>query len=287
MKLNDKTKFLIVGLGLIGGSYAEALHSKGYEVGAIDVKKNAIEYALRKGIIDHGRDFADGNYVRDFDVVVFALYPHAFIDWIKTNQRFFKTGALITDVTGVKTSVVYEVQSILRKDVEFIGAHPMAGKETSGVENADACIFDGANYIVTPTDGNTVEAVETAKEIGKELGFDKISVLSPEKHDEIVGFLSHLTHCIAVSMMVSKDPDHFKQYSGDSFRDLTRIAKINDEMWSELFLMNKKELLSQMNLFEERFNELKKYIEEDNREKIREVMRLSTERRKIFDKSED
>ena len=88
MKLNDKTKFLIVGLGLIGGSYAEALHSKGYEVGAIDVKKNAIEYALRKGIIDHGRDFADGNYVRDFDVVVFALYPHAFIDWIKTNQRF-------------------------------------------------------------------------------------------------------------------------------------------------------------------------------------------------------
>ena len=114
--------------------------------------------------------------------------------------------------------------------------------------------------------------------------FERISELSPEEHDEIVGFLSHLTHCIAVSLMVCKDNEHLAEYTGDSFRDLTRIAKINDEMWSELFLANKDELVAQMELFEKQFDSLKKAIISEDREKIRKTMRLSTERRKTFDK---
>lgn len=160
----------------------------------------------------------------------------------------------------------------------------MAGKEVSGVENADSKIFVGANYIVTPTKKNTDENVQAVKDLGRALGFERISSLSPEEHDETVGFLSHLTHCIAVSLMVSKKSHHLAEYTGDSFRDLTRIAKINDEMWSELFLANKDELLKQMDLFEEKFNQLKEDIKNDNREKIRETLRESTARRKVFDK---
>ncbi len=280
MKLSKDTKILIVGLGLIGGSYAEALSDAGYEVGAIDVRAEAIDYALEKGFIRHGKSYADGGYIGSFDLIVFALYPHIFINWIKENQRFIKSGALLTDVTGVKGSVVYEVQGLLRDDLEFVGAHPMAGRESSGVENAKKDIFKGANYIVTPTGKNSERAVESCKALGEVLGFKSISVLTPEKHDEMIGFLSQLTHCIAVSLMVCKDTDEIVRYTGDSFRDLTRIAKINDEMWSELFSLNKRELVAQMELFEEKFRYLKECIEGGDTESVRAMMRLSTERRK-------
>lgn len=287
MTLTKGKKILIVGLGLIGGSYAQALSQKGYEVGGMDVDKNAIDYAIQHGYIRHGESAVNEEYVSMFDIVVFALYPHTFIEWIEKYQGFLKSGAVISDVTGVKGSIVARVQGMLREDVEFISAHPMAGREVSGVENSTADIFAGANYLVVPTKKNTKEAIELCKELGRELGFGKVSELSVEEHDEMVGFLSHLAHAIAVSLMVCKPSEHLAQYTGDSFRDLTRIAKINDDMWSELFLANKDEMLAQMNLFEEHFSKLKECIANDDREGIREIMRLSTSRRKAFDKSNE
>lgn len=283
MKFDKDTKILIVGLGLIGGSYAEALSSGGYEVGAIDCNADSIAFALEKGWISSGRADTDGEYIGKFDLIVFALYPHIFIDWIKQNQRFIRPGALLTDVTGVKCSVVYEVQKLLRSDLEFIGAHPMAGREVSGVRNAKKEIFTDANYIVTPTESNTLEAIAACEALGRAIGFKNISTLTPEKHDEIVGFLSHLTHCIAVALMISKESEHMCEYTGDSFRDLTRIAKINDVMWSELFMLNKTELLAQMKLFEAAFDRLRISIEQDDTEALREMMRLSAKRREYFD----
>ena len=283
MKFDKDTKILIVGLGLIGGSYAEALSSGGYEVGAIDCNADSIAFALEKGWISSGRAGTDGEYIGKFDLIVFALYPHIFIDWIKQNQRFIRPGALLTDVTGVKCSVVYEVQKLLRSDLEFIGAHPMAGREVSGVRNAKKEIFTDANYIVTPTESNTLEAIAACKALGRAIGFKNISTLTPEKHDEIVGFLSHLTHCIAVALMISKESEHMCEYTGDSFRDLTRIAKINDVMWSELFMLNKTELLAQMKLFEAAFDRLRISIEQDDTDALREMMRLSAKRREYFD----
>ena len=123
-------------------------------------------------------------------------------------------------------------------------------------------------------------------ELGRTLGFKTVTTLSPEKHDEMIGFLSQLTHCIAVSLMVCKDARDLSDYTGDSFRDLTRIAKINDVMWSELFLLNKEELLNQMTLFEEKFAKLRHYIETNNVDAMREMMQLSTKWRTHFDKKE-
>jgi len=284
MKLDNTKKIGIVGLGLIGGSYAIALRDKGYEVGAIARRQETIDYALNNGIIDHGRISVDKEYVSQFDIIVFALYPKIFIEWIEKYQDYIKPGAIITDVTGVKGSIVYKIQEILRDDVEFIAAHPMAGRETSGVEYATKEIFKQANYIVTPTKKNTEEAIELCEELGRELGFATIARLSPEKHDEMIGFLSQLTHCIAVSLMTCRDTTSLTAYTGDSFRDLTRIAKINDEMWSELFLLNKDMLLSQMDIFMDSFMKLRECIADDKKEEMREIMRTSTEHRKLFDK---
>lgn len=283
MELNENTKILIAGLGLMGGSYAEALTARGFEVGGLARRQEAIDYAVERGIIKHGRSDIDPEYIGQFDLVIFAMYPHAFVEWIEHNQQHFKSGAVITDVTGVKCSVIYKVQDMLRDDVEYIGAHPMAGRECSGVENARMQIFEGANYIVTPTEKNTPEAIALCKQLGEIMGFRKIAELTPEMHDEMIGFLSQLAHCIAVSLMVCKDSHHLVDYTGDSFRDLTRIAKINDEMWSELFLLNRDVLVEQMDLFSEKFALMRDSIANGDRETIREMMRLSTERRKYFD----
>ena len=284
MKLIRNRTFLIVGLGLIGGSYAKALHRNGFRVTAITKEQADIDYAIEMGYIDEGSTEVDPRLVGEADITVFALYPHIFKEWIRDYQQYFKSGSYITDVTGVKSAVVYEIQDMLRSDVEFIAAHPMAGKECSGVQNSDDSIFRDANYIVVPTEKNTPEAIEMCESLGSVLGFWRVGVLSPEEHDEMIGFLSQLTHCIAISLMNCNRNDDLSKYTGDSFRDLTRIAKINDELWSELFLLNKKPLLKEMQAFEEELKSLREAIEREDTDTIRAKMRLSTERRKIFDK---
>ena len=284
MKLDKTTKILIVGLGLIGGSYAMALSRQGYSVSCITKDRKDIDYAISRNMIVYGSTEVEPSLVASADLIVFALYPTIFIEWIEKYQKLFRPGTVITDVTGVKGSVVKQVQSILRDDVEFIAAHPMAGRERSGVEYSDDGVFRGANYIVTPTEKNTPSAIALCKDLGSVLGFSRISELTVEEHDEMIAFLSQLTHCIAVTLMTCNQKEGMEKYTGDSFRDLTRIAKINDVMWSELFLMNKDALLKQMDDFASEFEKLRKYLAEGNREEMQKMMRTSTERRSLFDK---
>lgn len=284
MMLDTSKNILIVGLGLIGGSYAKALRKLGFKISAITLKQEDIDYAIENGIIDEGYTEPVPEVIGKAELIIFALYPKTFKTWIDKYQQFLKPGALLTDVTGVKSSVVYDIQNMLRPDVEFIAAHPMAGKEVYGVQNSDPKIFHGANYIVTPTEKNSKEAVEDCLELGRLMGFNHVSVLTPEKHDEMIGFVSQLTHCIAVSLMNCYDGEKLQDYTGDSFRDLTRIARINDEMWSELFLLNKETLLEQMDKFLAEFSKLRQTLEEGDRDTMREMMRISTARRALFDK---
>ena len=284
MIFSEVKRVLIVGLGLLGGSYAQALKKKGLTVDAITLDHSSIDYALQKGIIDYGTTEVNSERIAQADLVIFALYPHVFLQWIRENGSLLRSGQVITDVTGVKESIVYEVQSLLPEGVEYIAAHPMAGREVGGVENSDDSIFRGANFIVVPTEKNTTDAIWLCTELGYALGFADVSCLEPKKHDEMIGFLSQLTHCIAVSLMCTCDDPNMKRYTGDSFRDLTRIANINDEMWSELFLANRDTLLEQMDGYRSSFDRLYECIKSDDREGIREMMRLSTARRKLFDK---
>ena len=275
---------LIVGLGLLGGSYAEALTKAGFKVNAITKEQSSVDFALKKGIIAYGTTKVDKELIGSAELVIFALYPHIFTEWIDKYQQYLKSGAVITDVTGVKGCIVDKIQAMLRPDVEFIAAHPMAGREVCGVENSSAEIFKGANYIVVPTEKNTAGAVELCRDLGEKLGFHQVAELSVEMHDEMIAFLSQLTHCIAVTLMCCNNTPDLEYYTGDSFRDLTRIARINDEMWSELFLDNRDALLNEMRSFKTAFDELMEKIESGDREGIRAMMRLSTERRKRFNK---
>mgnify|MGYP003440310210 FL=1 len=284
MIVDVSKKILIVGLGLLGGSYAKVLKRFGFHISAITKEQSSIDYAIKENIIDEGSTQIDKKIIGESDLVIFALYPHTFVEWIEQNQQFLKSGALITDVTGVKGNIVYKIQEMLRPDVEFIAAHPMAGREVSGVENSTDKLFIGANYIVTPTSKNTQEAIQTCMELGRLLGFSNVTTLTPEEHDEMIGFLSQLTHCIAISLMTCNDKENMEKFTGDSFRDLTRIARINDLMWSELFVANKDALLKQMNLFIDKFTELKTMIEQEDIPKMRKMMQHSTARRALFDK---
>ena len=263
-------KVLIVGLGMIGGSYAEKLSALGFEVGAIVRRPEVLDYALERGLIAHGRIEVTREYVSQFDLVISALYPKAFVEWVRKYQDFFKSGAVIT--------------SILREDVEFVPSHPMAGRARSGVAFADSKAFAGANFIITPTERNTPEGIELVRSLACILGFRHIAVLTPEAHDEMIGFLSQLTHCIAVALMDCKESEHLVEYTGDSFRDLTRIARINENMWTELFLENRDELLKQMDLFLEKFTQLRDALAKGDEDTMKEMMRLSSYRRSFFDK---
>ena len=263
MKLNKnrETTILIIGLGVIGGGYAAALSEKGYTVKCITKEQSDVDYAMERGMIAYGTTEVEPELIREADLIVFALYPTVFIEWVERYRELFREGTLITDVSGVKSSVVRKVQDMLPAGVEFISAHPMAGRERSGVEFSDPAVFKGANYIVTPTEKNSLE-----------------------EHDEMIAFLSQLTHCIAVTLMNCNETPELEKYTGDSFRDLTRIAKINDRMWAELFLMNKDSLLPEMDAFIKEFIEFRNMIENSDSDRMREKMRASTARRALFDK---
>lgn len=280
-------KFLIIGLGLMGGSYARKLTKEGFYVGAIDTNFESIRYAIENKIIKEGNVEVNKEFIEKYDIVVFSLYPKVFMKWIQDYGYVFKKGTIITDVTGVKSMVIPTINKYLPEGVEFIAAHPMAGREVYGVENSVEDLFKDANYIITPIESNTEYAINISKELGNVLGCRKVSCLTPEEHDEMIAFLSQLTHCIAVALMTCKESHHLVDYTGDSFRDLTRIANINEFMWSELFLMNKDKLLKEMNCFINEFTKIRDAIENSDVDTLKELMKLSTKRRSYFNKKED
>lgn len=280
--MNKNMKILIVGLGLIGGSYAEGLTKKGYSVYAIDNNQKSIEYGIKNNLIKENKK-EEKELINDSDLIILSLYPSDNVNWIKNNKEYFKDGLIITDVSGIKMAIVDEIQSLLT-DAEFIASHPMAGREKSGVQNADCNIFKGANFLITPTDKNTNNAIVIIENIANDLEFGNIEIISPKFHDEMIGYLSQLTHVIAISLMNSKDVEHMIRYTGDSFRDLTRIAKINENLWTELFVLNKEILSENIDMFVKEMNDFKKLLNDENIEEMKKKMISSTERRKLFDK---
>ena len=278
-------KILIVGLGLIGGSYAKGLTKNGYEVYGYNRNIDAVNYAIKNKIIVDGTNDFNKEFVSQFDRIIFSLYPNIFKEYIDNYGSFLKDGAIISDVTGVKESIVNYIQEKLGDRVEFIPAHPMAGKEVYGIENSDEKIFEHANYIITPTKKNTDDGINFAEEIGQVLKFRKISFLTPKEHDEMIAFLSQITHCIAVTLMNCKNSVELVNFTGDSFRDLTRIANINENMWTELFILNKSALINEMDSFISTITKLRNYIYNEDTENIKKMMKTSTERRKHFNKT--
>lgn len=279
----DKT-ILIVGLGLLGGKYAQVLSGKGYPVWGIDRDPEAVRWALERAYIARGAAENFEELVTGAQCIVFALYPTAFLEWVKQYGHLIRPGTLITDVSGVKRGVVDPVQELLPEGVEFIASHPMAGRESSGITHSAEVDFAPANFIITPTPRNTPAGIAWCRELAETLGFHRISELTPAEHDHMIGYVSQLCHAIAVSLMCASDNTELARYTGDSFRDLTRIARINDKMWAELFLWNKDNLIGEIDMFNAALGSLREKLAADDREGLEEMFRLSTRRRQAFDK---
>lgn len=280
--INEKTKISVIGLGVLGGSYAKGFAKAGIQVYAVDLNEDALRFARENHWIKDGS--TDPSIIRDSDIVISCLYPHTFIQWVKENQKYFRPGTLLTDVTGVKRAVIKAINEELRDDCEFIACHPMAGRESRGLAYADESRFENANFIIVPTENSSKHAIDTAYEIAHLLKFGKIRELSAEEHDRMIGFLSQLTHVIAVSLMNTSDHSHLADYTGDSFRDLTRIANINEDLWPELFVMNKDYLLEEIHAFTHEMESFADLIENEDYEAMRKKLIQSTARRKLFDK---
>ncbi len=274
----------IVGMGLLGGSYAQGLSKAGNTVYGIDIKQESIDFAIKNAYIKQGKTADFGDFLAISDMVILCLYPKALIRWIKDNAHLINKQAIITDVCGIKLGIVNEVQAILEPyGLEFYASHPMRGKETLGVQNADCSIFKNANIILVPSPKNSQKAEAVIIDLAKTLGFTTISKLSPLEHDKMVGYLSQLTHAIAVSLMTANDSKDLVKYSGDSFKDLTRIAKIDEHLWSELFSLNKDILCNEIDIFIESLLKLKEHINNNQIDEMKEIFRLSTKRRQWFD----
>ena len=265
-------RILIVGLGVIGGGYAMALKKAGYtEIYGIDKNIDTLKKAEKLGVIKKGY-IDEGEIIQDADIIVLAVYPNLVKDFIVRNISKFKDNAVITDVTGIKQLFIDDVISILPNNIDFVFAHPMAGREKKGIDYATNEVFKDANFIITVTEKNKDENIRLIEELAYKMGFKNIKRVSPKVHDEIIAFTSQLPHALAVALINSDiEGRDTGQFIGDSYRDLTRIANINESLWSQLFLGNKKNLLKAIYNFQEELYKIKDYIENENKEKLEEL----------------
>lgn len=271
----------VVGLGLIGGSYAMAIRELNpKKLYAVDIDEEAILDAEKNGIIDKGYVNADIP-LKESDLVIICLYPKLVKDFIKSNIEHFKNGAVITDVTGIKGRFIEEVNQILREDLDFVFGHPMAGREQKGLKFASKEVFNGANYIITPTERNKEENIKFLEELIRKIGFRNVVRISPEKHDKIIGFTSQLPHVIAVSLVNSDELGiDTGSYTGDSYKELTRIAQINSELWTELFMGNKDNLIKEIEVFEQNIAMVKNAIINEEKSLLTELLEKASKKRK-------
>ena len=276
-------KILIVGLGVIGGSYAMALKEAGYEeVYGIDNNLDTLKKAESLKLIKKGY-LNPKEILKEIDLIIISLYPRLVKNFVLENRDYLKDGAIITDATGIKEHFIDDILNILPKGVDFIFGHPMAGREKKGIDFASKEVFKGANYLITVTSSNKEENIKLIEELALNLGFKKVRRISPSYHDKMISFTSQLPHAIAVALINSDEEGRDTgSFIGDSYRDLTRIANINEDLWSELFLGNKENLLKSIESFLVEINNIKKCLLDEDQCKLKELFIKSTKRRELL-----
>lgn len=271
---------LIVGLGLIGGSYAKGLTKKGYKVYGVDKNLETIEYAKKEGfIIDGG--ITPECFITNADLIVICLYPNDVVPFIKDNLHLFKEGQVVTDVCGIKTNICHEATKIL-KNANFIGSHPMAGREKVGVRFSDEKIFVGTNFLLCPIEGTAPKAIDVVSQMAYDLGFKVVHKITPEFHDEMIAYTSQLTHAIAVGLVNANQSEEVAGFIGDSYRDLTRIAMINESLWGELFIENKANLNEQIDSFICELENIKNAVNSENLDELKKMFISSKKKREVM-----
>lgn len=272
-------KIAIIGLGLIGGSMARRL--RGFHnctIAAYNRTKETLLLAKQDGAIDEGysspADAMDGA-----DLIIMCLYPKLNVDFIRDNLNKIKPGAVITDVTGIKGYMVRELKKFLPGNIDFIGGHPMAGREIGGYKSSTDTLFDNASYIITPTPENKPENVALIRDMAKYIGCRTVMTTTPDEHDAIIAYTSQLMHVVAVALCDNPMIERSASFSAGSLRDCTRVAVINAQMWSELFVENKEHLSKRIQEMIDSLGKIKEAVESSDREKLEEIMTNATEQK--------
>lgn len=269
-----------VGLGLMGGSFARAIREKVLDrigsrgkIFACDINESSLAQSKMEKIIDAGFSLEKApSMLSQCDLVFICLYPHATLEFMKKNRDSFKSGSIVTDISGVKTEIIRHLPDILRPDVDFISGHPMAGSEKEGYTNASSKIFAGRNYILMPLEQNQGHHLDFFKNLVTDIGFRRIIETDAQVHDHKIAFTSQLCHLIAAALVASAEDTQITAFGGGSFEDLTRIAMINAPLWTELFAANKEELLGHIDNFQQSLEELQGYLETDNHQAMCQLL---------------
>ena len=275
----------IVGLGVIGGSFAMAFKEAGFEdIYAVDLNKESIEKAKNMGIIKDGSDNAK-QFLEIADLVIICIYPRIIKDFMMENRNNFKDGAIVTDVAGIKGTLIKQLDDIIADNIDFIFGHPMAGRENKGIDHATAECYKGANYLLIDTERNDDDNVLLLQAIIYKLGFKRIIRISSGFHDQIIAFTSHLPHVMAVSLINSDvEARNTEIYMGGSYRDATRVADINEDLWTELFLGNKENLLEVIDDFMAEMGRFREDLAKGDRVSLNKRLKRATKRRRRLNK---
>lgn len=279
MDIKDKN-ILIVGLGVVGGSYAMALTAAGYKnVYAVNRSEASLKKAVQAGIVKGGSVNIE-DFAAKADIAVIAVYPTGAEECARKLGALMKKGSLVTDVLGIKRYYSEKISAVLPDYIDYVPAHPMAGREKRGLDYASADVLKGANFIITPITRSTPGGIDAVKKLACDMGFGKIRTLTPEEHDRVIAYTSQLPHALAVSLINSDEEDSGTgDFIGDSFRDLTRIAEINADLWQELFIGNGENLIAAIDMFTEQLSAIRKAVEEKDRESLVKQFEKSSARR--------
>lgn len=266
---------LVAGLGLIGASFAKTLKKNtNHYVMGWNRTQSVAEKALQQGAVDEIGMLDE--LIPKADITVINFYPEAIIPFIVENKDKFKKDSIVTDSCGIKTKICRELEK-MQFDFVYIGAHPMAGREVSGYDNSLDTLFDNASFICTPTNAPKAK-VDTLVELAKQMGFARTVVTTPEHHDEMIAFTSQIAHVLACSYVLSPLAPMHPGFSAGSYRDVSRVARINGEMWSELFISNKEPLIREI---DDLVNNLEKFRKAISAENSDELVRLMAQANKI------
>lgn len=276
----QELNFAVIGLGLIGGSFVKALRRlQVRQIIGVEMNRDVLAAAKEQGLIDIALAEA-GPELTQADVIICAIYPEAIADFIQQSVKFFKADVLITDGAGIKGKMISRVQQLLPPEMEFISGHPMAGRQSSGLAMSSADIFVNANYIIVP-EHNTETGALWLESFAMALGCRSTVRVNPEEHDSIIAYTSNLPHVTAVALMDSASFDEkTKYFVAGSFRDGTRVADINPELWSSLFLANREKVAEEIDKYMEQLALWRDALRAGDGEQLKSLMRLAAARRK-------
>lgn len=269
----------IVGLGLIGGSLAAALRGfEDYEIVGVVRRQATADYALEHGIVDRVTQDASAA-LKAADITFLCMNPRQIVQYLKEHQEDFKPGSLVSDVCGIKTSIM-EAAAVLPENVDFIGCHPMAGTEFSGIENSFPTLFHKAHFIMTPRETSTQEHIALIERIAYYIGSRDVIRTTPEKHDDIIAYTSQLMHIVAVAVCDDAELFRCKGFEGGSFRDVTRVAALDVDMWTELFSLNAPALTKIIKRMEDNLHAYRVAVENCDVERIQAKLTYSSNRKR-------